>query len=148
MTDKKSGPKARFICSAVCRFRLIVANFAQKSFFHFVKLLFPATFFTLAACAFAVDTAFITPVGYTTADGIQTGFTVPVGMVSEQLRPGMNLVGLRLHEPTLHDGSIGAIGAIGADFVELTKVNSNEQSIAKLTRGTRELFLAAADLLI
>ena len=73
--------------------------------------------FSLALPAFAADPAYTAPVGYTTAGGIQTGYTAPTGFLSETLRSGMNLIGLRLHQSTI---ATGIIASIGSDFAELT----------------------------
>ena len=73
--------------------------------------------FSLALPAFAADPAYTAPVGYTTVGGIQTGYTAPTGFLSETLRSGMNLIGLRLHQSTI---ATGIIASIGSDFAELT----------------------------
>lgn len=73
--------------------------------------------FSLALPAFAAEITYTTPVGYTTVGGIQTGSTTPSGYFSETLRPGMNLIGLHLHQSTIDTGTIATIGS---DFVELT----------------------------
>lgn len=64
-------------------------------------------------------------VGYTATHhgGIKIGYTTPVGFLTEQLHPGMNIIGLRLHQKALCEGSIGSLGK---DFAEIIKANTTK----------------------
>jgi hypothetical protein len=79
--------------------------------------------------AFAAETALTAPVGYTTVNGAPVEYSAAVGMLSERLHPGLNLIGLRLHERTLSSGSILAIGT---HFVEISASTGPENGDSQL----------------
>lgn len=62
--------------------------------------------------------------------GVSSSLSTPVGMITEHLRPGMNLIGLRLHQPSKASGKINAIGA---DYAELASANEDKTGPLKLT---------------
>ncbi len=90
-----------------------------------------ALFLSSGIAAHAAPVAVTEPVGFTTAGGVavRVGFTTPVGMLTEHLRPGMNLIGLRLHQTVM---ASGAIGGIGADFAELGGLNDDQADKLRL----------------
>ena len=89
-----------------------------------------ALLLSLGATVFAASVAVTEPVGFTTSGGgaPRVGFTTPVGMVSEHLRPGMNLIGLRLHQSVMGSGQIGALAA---DSVELASLPDSKDGPLK-----------------
>lgn len=76
----------------------------------------PSILLALASPVFAATAAVTAPVGFTTGPNGKIPYTTPVGAVTEHLHPGMNLIGLRLHQSAM---AVGRIGAIGSDFAEL-----------------------------
>lgn len=94
-----------------------------------------ALFLALGTSTFAAETAYTTPVGYTTAGGARVGYSAASGYAKDSLHPGMNLIGLRLHQSTIASGEIASLGK---DYAELARSGSKPKTDLKpaLVEGT------------
>lgn len=129
-------PMPRRIGDFSCR-RFLLVNTSHGSLYSAVKkTIFTVLSFSIALPAIAAPAALTKPVGFIDGSGRPAvALTTPVGMNSEHLRPGMNMIGLRLHQAVI---TSGRVGELGDDFAELTgvKADENGKPLFSLKEGT------------